>query len=84
MPPTGPVTVSIDGGDHVGVTPHTLTFSRADYATPKRVTLRAADDPARGAVPATAEITHTTTGGGYDRQRRATCCPSPSPARTDS
>ena len=64
MRPSGPVTVSISGGEHVGVTPRTLTFSRGDYATPKLVTLRARDDPARAAARDVV-ITHTATGGGY-------------------
>ena len=64
MRPTGPVTVSIAGTQHVSVTPRTLTFTLADYATPKPVTLRARDDPRRTGTRDVV-ITHTATGGGY-------------------
>ena len=62
--PTGPVEVSITGAGDVDITPHTLRFSSADYATPKRVTLRARDNPARAGTRDVV-ITHTATGGGY-------------------
>ncbi len=64
MRPTGPVTVSIYGTQHISATPSALTFTGADYATPKLVTLRARDDPARASARDVV-ITHTATGGGY-------------------
>jgi hypothetical protein len=62
--PTGVVTLAITGTDHITVSPHTLTFSPSDYATPRRVTLRALDNPGRAGTRDSV-ITHTTTGGGY-------------------
>ena len=64
MRPTGPVSVAISGAGGIDASPGTLTFTGADYATPKRVTLRARDDPGRARTRA-AVINHTATGGGY-------------------
>ena len=64
MRPTGPVTIAISGAEHIEISPHTLRFSAADYATPKRVTLRARDDPRRAGTRDIV-ITHAATGGGY-------------------
>ena len=69
MRPTGPVTVSISGIVGIDITPSTLTFSSADYATPKQVTLRAADHPDHSRTR-TSVITHIATGGGYDGSGR--------------
>ena len=64
MRPTGPVTIAIAGAEHIEISPRSLRFSAADYATPKRVTLRALDDPRRAGTRDVV-ITHTATGGGY-------------------
>ncbi len=63
--PTGLVTVSLSGAGDISISPHTLTFSAADYATPKHVTLRAVDDPGQTSAHEPV-ITHVATGGGYD------------------
>ena len=62
--PTGPVTLSISAGSSIDVSPDTLRFSGADYATPKPVTLRVRGDPAPAGTRDVV-ITHTGTGGGY-------------------
>ena len=64
--PTDDVTVTVnDPTDNMDVTaePASLTFSTTDWATAQTVTVTAAEDD--DAVPDTATVTHTVSGGDY-------------------
>ena len=63
--PTGPVTVTpaSDDLDAATVAPPALTFTAADWETPRTVTVTAVADDALGDRAAT--VVHTAAGGGY-------------------
>jgi hypothetical protein len=63
--PSGTVTITVNPGAQLTVSPTTLTFTAGDWNTPHTVTVAAVDDSlAEGAHGGT--ITHGITGGGYD------------------
>ena len=49
-PPPAPVTITFDAGDQLGVSPATLTFDTATFATPQTVTVTAVDDTVREGI----------------------------------
>ncbi|MCH8541391.1 MAG: immunoglobulin domain-containing protein [Opitutales bacterium] len=66
VPPTAPVTVSIDAGDQLQVSPDTLTFTESNWDTPQLVDLQAIDDDVAEGLH-TGTLIHSISGAGdYD------------------
>lgn len=63
--PSGAVTVTVAAPANLTVAPDALTFTEADWETPRTVTVSAARDADAVAEPPV-EVSHAVAGGGYD------------------